>query len=291
MRAGTRGAVLFCVLFAGCADSTSNAVPGQPGTFGGTEGAFIGGRVVDIEFVPLEGVTVAGGGLVAITDLNGTFRLGPYEPGARIALRAEKPGYASAELETVATQGETASVLIALTPVASDVPYYETVPHVAFIDCAWAGSVGSLPCNPVDRQLGTNFTNDQSQWFFKVPGPNLAALLHEATWQANALGRDMRFLLFHPDLVSGSAVGGDPYLDSRGGSPDRSWLLPGEEAERAAVAFNGEEGFDYQALYRPWTTNSTIPGWAVYVQHRVENYYTFFYHRVGREDFTALPDE
>ncbi len=283
--------VLLLVLLAGCAESSPNALPGQPGTFQGTEGAFILGRVVDIEIVPLDGVTVAGGDLNTLTDPNGTFRLGPFDAGTNVGLRAEKPGYAPAEVDTIAMEDQPTPIVMTLVPVASSVPYYETVPHVAFIDCAWAGSPGSLPCNPIDRQLGTNFTNDQSQWFFKIPGPNLAAMLHEATWQANTLGRDMRFLLFHPDLVSGSAVGGDPYLDSRGGSPDRSWLIPGEEAERASAAFNGNESFDYQALYRPWTTNSTIPGWAVYAQHRVENFYTFFYHRVGRDDFTVLPDE
>lgn len=278
--------------FAGCVASTSETTAGPAGLESGA-GAFIVGIVLDLEIVPVEGaaITASPGEHRTVTNDNGLFRVGPFDPGTTVAIHAEKTGYAPGDAETVAVEGSSERLVITLRSVATSVPYHETIPHVAFIDCAWAISgLGSLPCNPVDRQLGTNYTNDQSQWFFKIPSPSVAGLLHEAVWQPNALGKDMRFLLFHPDLVSGSAVGGDVYLDSRGGSPDRSWLYPGKEAERADVPFNGTEGFDYQALYRPWTTNSTVSGVAIYVQHRVENYYTFFYHRAGSEQFTVLPD-
>lgn len=279
------------VVFAGCTDASMRSAPNGVSGIDDPEAAYVVGRVVDVEIVPLEGVTVSADERSTVTDANGTFRLGPFDQGQVVTLQADKEGYASGSGEVAATSDGAEPVLIILVPVASSVPYYETIPHVAFIDCAWAGPPGSLPCNPVDRQLGTNFTNDQSQWFFSIPGPNLAALLHEAVWAPSPWGRDMRFLLFHPDLVSGSAVGGDVYLDSRGGSPDRSWLIAGQEAERADVPFDGNESFLYQALYRPWTTNSTLPGWGLAVQQRVENFYTFFYHREGRDDFTVLPDQ
>ena len=291
MTAWSPFALVALVLLAGCAGASPQAAPNGDLGFDDSEGAYVVGRVVDVEIVPLEGVTVSADERTAMTDQNGTFRLGPFEPGQVVTVTAEKVGYAPGAVDALATLDGSEVLLITIVPIASSVPYYETIPHVAFIDCAWAGPPGSLPCNPIDRQLGTNFTNDQSQWFFSVPGPDVAALLHEAVWAPSPWGRDMRFLLFHPDLVSGSAVGGDPYLDSRGGSPDRSWLIPGEEAERAAVPFNGNESFLYQALYRPWTTNTTIPGWGLAVQQRVDNFYTFFYHREGRDDFTVLPDQ
>jgi hypothetical protein len=286
---------LFAVLAAaaiasGCIGSSESATTG-PGALAGDGAVFVAGRVVDDQIVPLENVTVTGGDHLSLTDANGSFLLGPFLPGETIVIRGEKAGYADAEQSALIVVEPPIRILLTLQPVSTNVPYYATIPHVAFIECAWAGPIGSLPCNPVDRQLGTNFTNDQSQWYFSVPGAGVVALLHEATWQANAFGRDMRFLLFHPDLVTGSAVGGDPYLDARGPSPRHNWLVAGEEAQGAAAPFDATEGFQYQALYRPWTTNSTIPGWAVYIQHRVENFYTYFYHRQGPQDFSVLPDQ
>ncbi len=81
-------------------------------------------------------------------------------------------------------------------------------------------------------------------------------------------------------------------LDGRGGSPYRTFLIPGEEGDGASQAFEGNESTPYQMLYRPWVTNSTTgASVVVYVNHRVDSYYTFFYHRAGPTDFTALPDE
>lgn len=257
------------------------------------DGFYVSLLIVDAEFFPIPGVHVAAqpGDLEATTDENGTATLGPVAADTTLGITVAREGYATAEAEVFVGAEPPDEVLIALEPVSTDVPYHETVNHVAYIDCAWAAPIGTLPCNVVDRQLGTNLTMDRSQWFFEIPAPGLASLLQESKWNPNAVGSDMRFLLFHPDLVTGSAVGGETYLDGRGGSPYRTMMIPGEEAERADVPFNGTEGFLYQALYRPWYTNSTLGIFAIYVNHRVDNWYTFFYHRPGTLDFSVLPDE
>jgi hypothetical protein len=283
---------LAALAFSGCIGSDDGG-PAGIGEDAGGQSLILRALVVDPEFFPVPGASVSAqpGDLEAVSDLNGSVTLRPVPPDTELQVHVERQGYAS--LDLVVTVGAEAPEELAwvLEPVSRDVPYHETIPHTVFIDCAWAAPIGTLPCNVVDRQLGTNLTMDRSQWFFEIPSPGLASLLQESVWDANAVGSDMRFLIFHPDLVTGSAVGGETYLDGRGGSPFRTMMIPGEHADRADVLFNGTQGFLYQALYRPWYSNSTTGIFAAYVNHRVDNYYTFFYHREGALDYTALPDE
>lgn len=291
-RCATTAALALAVVLAGCAGGDPARLA-RTEVFGEANGGSLCGLVVDVEFLPVAGATVGASGhdRTVLTDPTGGFCLGPFGAGTEVELWVEADGYASAT-STQRVGASDGPVTVILEPLPGLEPYHETVPHVAFIECAWGASfAGTLPCNPVDRTLGTSITVDNSQYFFDIPGPNLAALLFEAEWQQNQLGRDMRFILLVPDIIESNYATGEPMLDGRGSAPYRTWLYPGQEGERASQPFVGNESTPYQMLYRPWTTNSTTGVFAIYVQHRVESYYTFFYHRALAEDWTALPEK
>lgn len=258
------------------------------------DGFGVCGIVVDPEFFPIGDAVVAiePGEHRGTTDANGTWCLGPVDAFTTIEVTVGAHGFEPAAIELDIQDTPPETVVVTLQTVPGKEPYSETVPHVAFIECAWASSfLGTLPCNPVDRTLGTQTTVDNSQYFFEIPAPGLAAMLFEAKWDPQPLGEDMRFILLIPDIVESNYATGDPMLDGRGGSPYATWLYPGEDGERASQEFVGNESTPYQMLYRPWVTNSTLGPFALYVNHRVDSYYTFFYHRAGPTSFTALPDE
>lgn len=288
--------VLVTLTFAGCVGGGSDggaASSVDPVQLDEDGNPYLLGLVVDSEFFPISNATVGliPDGPVTTTGSDGSFQLGPLPEANSYEVYAEREGFQGL-VRRVEASDLSDQLVFSLDAVPGREPYHETVPHVGFIECAWAvNGLGTLPCNPVDRTLGTSLTVDNSQYFFEIPAPDLVQLRVEAMWDAHLLGRDMRFLLFKPDIVDGAPVGGDTYLDGRGGSPYRTWLTDGVPGTRADEPFDGNETTLYQALYRPWATNSTVPNVAIFVNHRVENFYTFFYHREGPPRFSAMPDQ
>jgi hypothetical protein len=285
--------IMTAMALAGCLGGGDGQAVGPAGPGGGEAAACVKGVVLDAELFPLKGATV---GFVdtersAQSDANGSFILCADGPGT-YQIYAEKNGYASS-LEDVTLDGtRLVEVLIELEAVGSKAPFHETIPHTAFIECAWAISpaLGTSPCNAVDRNLGTELTVDNSQWFFEIPQDGLSALVMEAMWDPQTMGRDMRFLLLIPDVVGSNYLTGEPMLDGRGGSPYRTVLLPGETGDGGSQEFVGDDATPYQVLYRPWITNSTTGTAVVYVNHRVDSFWTFFYYDARTKDFSALPD-
>lgn len=300
IKGGARTGPVWAVVFLMASVAASGCMGGDSANIEGVEsgtvedGFGVCGIVVDAEFFPVAGATVGidPGEHRTTSDANGTWCLGPIDAFTKVEVWVEANGFQPFSIELQVQDQPPETIVVTLASVPGQEPYEETIPHVAFIECAWASSfLGTLPCNPVDRTLGTQTTVDNSQYFFEIPAPGLAAMLFEAKWESQPLGDDMRFILLIPDIVESNYATGDPMLDGRGGSPYATWLYPGEEGERASQAFVGNESTPYQMLYRPWVTNSTLGVFAVYINHRVESYYTFFYHREGPTDFTALPDE
>lgn len=277
---------------------TAGCVGGAAGEQGSRKGAahldesyFARGLVVDSEFVPLADAAVVAtpGDRVATTGPDGTFELGPLAPGA-YRIEASKAGYQAFAVAVVIAQSNPERLLFTLIPVASTVPYHSTQLFVALLDCSWATFGATFPCVPIDRVTGQNITGDRSKWKFEIPDPGLANLLHEMEWKPQATGRDMKISITEPNQPV--FIGGVTkfYLFRFGGSPLRSWLWPEKVAPGGSVPFDGNQSAKYDAFIRGSETNQTVP-FALYVEQRANNWFTFFYNRPGRSDFSALPDK
>ncbi len=276
--------------WAGCLGGSPSTPSDADGPDG--DGVMLRGLVVDTEFFPLDeaAVTLAGSDETTVTDGNGTFELGPVAVGSAFTLVVEKMGYLDQEVAGQAAADDR-QILVTLTPTALDVPFHETFVHVALLDCSWAILSATFPCVPIDRVTGQNITGDRSEWNFEIPYDGLADLLHEMTWQEQATGKDMKIVMTDP----GEAVfvGGvsNFYLSRAGGDPLRSWLVPGQVGPGGDVPFDGNESREYRAFIRGSESNMTVPVAAIYIEHRADNWFSFFYNRAGPRDFTALPDE
>lgn len=260
--------------------------------FGGDESlGAIRGVVVDAEIVPVKAadVELVGHGKVATTDAGGAFSFSALEPGT-YTLVASKAGYAGAESAVAVAAGQVAAVSLALTPVALNVPYHETILIVALLDCSWAITSATFPCVPIDRVTGQNITGDRSAWKFSIPAAGLANLLHEMEWSPQPIGREMKVVITEPNQPV--FIGGVTrfYLVNQGPTPLRAWLEHGKVAVGGSVAFDGNESTRYDAYIRGSPSNNTIPQAALYIDQRANNWFTFFYNRPGNPDFTALPD-
>lgn len=283
-------ASLSLTLIAGCAQTTSNAIVSSQ-TFD-ADSSFIEGVVLDDEYIAVADVSVVvapgdGGG---VTSADGLFRIGPVEPGSYV-ITATKEGYASTFAEVAVFETESPRVTLFLNAISSSVPYHDTTLAAAFLDCFFAAQGLSSRCNPVDRVTGQNLTGDSSRAFFEVPGENLANLLFEVNWQpTSATGQDIR--VWWEPRGSAVALGGvtPQFLLVEGSAPLRAWVTPGEPGVNGNTAFDGTQGFQYTAQNRPSVGNATLVVAAVYLEQRVDDWFTWFYNRPGPVDFTALPD-
>lgn len=278
---------LLAASLAGCAGGPAALEGAQDQVEGNVH---IHGLVVDAEFIPLPDAVVAiqPGDLVNRTATDGSFRLGPVDPGTYVVV-AEKEGYLTTEVEIQATEGMD-RVVIELTPTSRDVPYHEMWSRVAFIDCTMSVAGLVAPCVPIDAATGQNITGDQSTFEWEIPNPGLANMLSEMTWQEQTTGESM-FIVFLDPGTTTFASGVTPFYYSQSGTPPlRGWLVPGEVGPGADTPFDGNESREYHVKIRASTEGSTVPA-TVFIQHRVDFWFTFFYNRPGPESFTALPDE
>ena len=288
--------VVCLLLLGGCADPGVTTGRGESVEDPGAK--FIEGIVVDTELIPIPDVVVfdATSELVATTDLDGRFALGPVESGKH-SLAAEKPGYTNGLLTVEVIDTTLQGVRIIIEPAAVTVPFYETVPYVTFVNC-WVAFGSNVPCTKlVDYVAGTNVSsNEKFAFTFKIPYENLADILIEMTWNAQSLGRDMRFYIQTPPGQPLTAAT-QKYFRMIGSSPLRGWVVanvvnPGY-GPNGTVLFDATPGkILYEASTVSSNTNSTLPGnsVAVFFNMRCETWMTYFYNRPGSREFTAVPD-
>lgn len=286
------GLLLLVAALAGCVGESGPAGLARPGE-GAAPGLAIAGRVIDQELVPLADVTVT----VAQTDLltstaaDGSFRLGPIEPGTH-AVVAEKPGYQSATVEVQVTGEGAPPILLSLTAVATDVPFRQTEVHVTFVNCWISSPVGNVPCTKlVDYAASTNISSGEKFAFpFTIKNAGLNDLLVEHSWRSQSTARDMTFFIKTPPNQPLTALV-VKYFQVWGGAPLRGWVKADVKNGPNWEVFNAEPNkVVYEGTLASHYTNSTVPSVAVYLNHRVESWFTFFYNREGPRDFTALPD-
>jgi hypothetical protein len=258
----------------------------------------IQGIVVDTELIPIDNVTVVDSvsELIAVTDPSGRFVLGPVEAGKH-HLTAEKAGYSAGFATVDVVDATVAAVKILIEPVATNVPFYETVPYVTFVYC-WIAVGSNVPCTKLlDYAGGTNVSGEETFAFtFKIPYENLADILIEMTWNQQSFGRDMRFYIQTPPGQALTAAT-QKYFRMIGSSPLRGWVVA--DVVNPGYGANGTVLFDAtpnKILYEGSTvssnTNSTLPAdsVAIFLNIRCETWMTYFYNRPGSREFSAIPD-
>lgn len=282
-------AVVLATIMAGCA-----APPADRNVSLGddtVEGLFIRGIVIDPELVPIPDAHVASGDLVAQTDTLGEFRLGPIEPGDHV-LVAEKGGYASASIEILVGTEAPPRIVLQLTPIAQDVPYFEIQSYPAIIGCAVATPTGRVTCGLVAQLSGANPIADSSVFPFTIPQSDLAMLLVETMWQpGTAFAQQLSVNVLDQAGDQSNCVTTACYAEQVGASPVRIAFIPGERWQDADPyhAFPGDEGHGFNVYLMPPFGTAETP-FLLYLDQRADTFLTFFYNREGSPDFTALPD-
>lgn len=281
-------------------------LPGLGGCIGGSESAGVAGPadldpdalaveglVVDQELVPVAQAMVAvdGIGLVSETDAEGRFRLGPLEVGEYVIV-AEKRGYSPASQTVRVSDEGTPPVTLTLSALALDVPYHQTEVHVTFMICWISSQIGNIPCTKlVDYVAGTNLSSSEKFAFpFRIANPGLSELLVEHQWRAQSTARDMTFFIKTPPNQPLTALV-VKYFQVWGGAPLRGWVKANVKNGPNWAVFDATPNkVTYEGTLASHYTNSTLPNAAIYLNHRVDSWFTFFYNRPGSRDFTALPD-
>lgn len=279
--------------------------PNAPGEIEPAPG-HISGIVVDPELVPVAEayVAVTPGDYVTTTNAAGAFKIGPLAEGTYSVL-AEKRGYQSATIEVAVREESPTKVTLTLEPMASDVPYHETLTRVMFLYCAVAiappttlrapcGGLVDIVLQTVTGQPSPN-TLDTWTFDFRIEKPGFASLVMEMVWPPQSLGQNALMQLTKIAraqssgggvTISGTVYGGhmaQPYHDViHAGrlyvSNRNNTFYPTPNATQ-----------DFQMLVSVYEGNTTT-GHGVFIQWRPTVYLTFFYNRQASPDFTILPD-
>lgn len=303
------GSVVVALILAGCTSNGATSVPNdadiaRPGDVDPTLPGYIHVQVVDIEIVPIEGasVFVMPGNHVGTTSINGTVSIGPLEPGEYV-VAIEKAGYRGDEKSVFLTEDIATRLTFTITPVATNVPYFETQIRVTFIQCGIGSSIpelgsANIPCTVMNLnyQTGQNITQDSDVFLLQITQPNLANLLVETDWVPRLYAHDMLFAIVGKGQVNTAvSAGGVASFEYRvrnsGGPPLTTWVTPGVVNPGGSVPFDGNVSAEYDAVARGVARNSTLQYFALYLDHRVNNFVTFFYNRPGQLAFSALPDK
>lgn len=254
-------------------------------------GNFLEGFVVDSEFVGIAGANVSltpGERFTESAD-DGSFRIGPLEPGA-YAVRAERQGYRIGETSVDVGEGLPNRVVLALESVSTNVPYFQTLVFNGFMTCGTGTDYFYAPCDIVKRYTGTGFSNDKTEFRFQILDANLANLLVETTWKDQLTGRDMAYIMTSQAPLDYTWASQRFFAGHIGGSPLRVVFTPGVVGSGGNIPFDGNQSAAFVAFYRPAHTNSTLNVIAVYVEHRYDSYFTFFYNRPMTPGFSILTD-
>lgn len=322
MRNGTRTVLLLLCLgtatLAGCVsgDGAAESAPEDVQVYSGEQlsaleegGAVLRVLVVDPELLPIANatVTLAPIDLTAETDASGIVGFGPL-PDDDYVVFVERAGYEDAQAE-VSVSGASEEVLVEIAPIGLDVPYHLTHIFNAYLICHFVGPPSALgrpnvPCAAVvDIVLATanqqgGVTPDQWIYPFVIENPGLASLILEMTWEEQAFGKDGLLQLTSKGQLDtsgnpGVTVGGTVYGDTMA-EPFWAKLAPGNlyVANEENVFYpepNATEAFEL--LIAGGGDNTSIPGTAVFLEHRPTVFVTEFYNRPAQGHFTALPDE
>lgn len=283
----------------------TQADPNAPGEIEAAPG-HISGIVVDPELVPIVEayVAVSPGDFVTTTNAAGAFKVGPLGEGTYSVL-AEKRGYQSATMEVAVKEESPTKVTLTLEPMASDVPYHETLTRVMFLYCAVAIAPPTTiraPCGGLldiilQTATGQPHPNTLDTWTydFKIEKPGFASLVMEMVWPPQSTGQNALMQLTKIAraqtsgggvTISGTVYGGhmaQPYHDVI-------------HAGRLYVSNRNNTFYptpnataEFQMLVSVYEGNTTT-GHGVFIQWRPTVYLTLFYNRQASPDFTILPD-
>lgn len=284
---------LLVAALAGCMGSGDEA--GGPAlTEGFAAATAIRGLVLDVELVPVEGVSVFldGGSPATVTGADGSFLLSPVAPGLQ-TVWAERAGYETVSREVRVDDGAVAQLDFELVPNAADVPYHETQVAAATIGCAVATPTGRLTCGLVNQISGTSFLPDSSVFQFAIPGPNLATLVVETAWDpGTAFANQLSVNILGVEGDQTNCVTTKCYAEAVGSSPVRFRLTPGVAFEQSGITYEtfwGNESEAFNAYLMPPFGSAANPA-MVYADQRVESYLSFFFNRPATDAFTALGD-
>lgn len=283
----------------------------HPGFIEAEGGTYLEVLVIDAEIRPLDGVTLQlqPNALSGLTDLSGAVTFGPLEPGSYTVI-ASKDGYGTIEKDAFVSADERLRLTITLPSVSRDVPYHETFVRVTFIQCGIGSSLpqpvggsANVPCTVTNANYltGINITRDSDVFLLRITSPNLANFVVESVWGVSVYAHDMLFAIVGKGQANSAVsvtggVGTFEYRSRHAGPPPLvTWVTPGiknscGDVECTAV-FDGNVSAEHDVVIRGVARNSTLQYVALYLDHRVENYLTFFYNRAGTTDFTALPDD
>lgn len=252
------------------------------------------GLVVDSSFLPVADATVfvGDGDVSTVTGASGNFSLGPLAPGT-FQLTVEVRGY-----ETVTQQvqvpyaGE--DLIITVEPTSTDVPYHETLTYVGYYDCMIAAKYPTgnptWPCVGIlDLAFGTNVSRDVWIFPFTIEAPGFEGMLVELTWTEQATAEWMGVSIRNEGL---DETGAQTFFYNASLPDLRSWVHAGETNPGGDAPFYPEpnETAEYQFLTSSATDPGTTVDFQMWLSHRSTLHSTFFYHRLGSGQFTALPD-
>lgn len=279
--------------------------PNAPGEIEPAPG-HISGIVVDPELVPIPEayVTVVPGDLSATTNAAGAFKIGPLSDGT-YTVKAEKRGYASADAEVAVKEESPTQVTLTLEPMASDVPYHETLTQRMYLIChivlpnpASGGTFLNAPCTAVYLFGVPENLADKWIFYFKIDKPGFQSLAMEMTWQTQQLGRDGLMQLTKvarattqgggvtvQDTVYGDSMANPFHFVIHAGNS--YWRSGGKNITFYPIANETQE---FRMLIAGGGGNTTVNNLALFIEFRPTAYLTLFYNRRASDDFTILPD-
>lgn len=312
--------ILFLATLAGCvsdgaevkaATSVSADAAVDPSTPEELEAApgYVTGLVVDPEIVPVfeADVTLSPGDHVTRTNAAGAFRIGPLSEGT-YTLHAEKRGYVSADAEVAVKEDRPTQMTLTLEPLASDVPYHETLTEGMYLIChvvlpnpTSSGTILNAPCGGVvDLVAGTTNIVDKWKFPFRVEKPGFASLAMEMTWRTQQFGKDGLMQLSYLGKAEvnqggGVTVAGTVYGDSMA-NPFHAIIHAGNSYWRSGgkdIVFypNPNETAKFEMLIAGGGGNTTVNNLALFIEFRPTAYLTLFYNRRALPDFSILPDK
>lgn len=270
--------------------------------------AHIVGVIIDTELLPIAeaDVAVTPGDHIVLTGSDGTFVVGPLEPGT-YTVSASKRGYAAKEQQVTVTETDESKLRLTLEAVASDVPYHETFSEAMYLICALvspATPVGriNVPCaGLVDVLAGTTNSLDHWIFYFVIDKPGFKSLVMEMVWDPQQTGHDGLMQLSTegraaPNEAGGVTIAGTLYGGTQGPPfymtlhAGQNYWLDGTDPDSIFYPEpNATETF--KMLIAGGGGNTTVPGLGFFLEFRPTAYLTFFYNREATPDFTILPPE
>lgn len=315
-------AIVAIVLLAGCVAGGADSIEGTDEPAGDSQvrgrpadnrelPSHITGVIIDTELIPIADadIAVTPGDHLVLTDVEGTFVVGPLDPGTYTVM-ASKRGYAAKEQQITVTADDESKVRLTLEAVASDVPYHETFSESMYLICHVVAPnpltlaqsyILNAPCaGIVDLFTGAVNTLDHWMFSFTIDKPGFTSLVMEMVWDSQQLGHDglMQLTTLGTAEVQpsgGVGVGGTVYGGEMG-EPFYMLIHAGQnywdpEDPESVFYPTANETEHFQMLIAGGAGNNTAPNTAFFIEFRPTAYLTFFYNRQAQDGFSILPPE